>query len=78
MKAIYKCRLCGEIFHNGAYAGEKIAERCMLELNAGLVSLAPMAPHMTETHTCGGAHAGSLGMADFQGWESEDTDNGET
>lgn len=78
MKAIYKCRMCGELYHNGAYAGEKVAERCMLELNVGLVSLAPMAPRMTETHYCGGAHAGNLGLADFQGWEKEEGDNGET
>lgn len=74
MKAIYKCRLCGELYHNGAYAGENVAERCMFELNVGLVSLAPMAPRMTETHHCGGAHAGSLGLADFQGWEREEED----
>jgi hypothetical protein len=74
---MFKCRLCGEVFHNGAFAGEKIAERCMMELNVGLVSLAPMAPHMTETHNCGGAYAGTLGLADFQGWVAEENENGE-
>lgn len=71
MKAIYKCRLCGETYHNGTNAGEKVAERCMLELNVGLVCTQPMAPTMTTTHHCGGDHDGSLGLADFQGWEAE-------
>jgi hypothetical protein len=69
--------MCGETYHSGANASEKLAERCMLELNVGLVSLAPMAPRMTETHHCGGAHAGSLGLADFLGWVAEESENGE-
>lgn len=72
MKAIYKCRLCGEIYHNSAIAGKEIAERNMLELSVGLVCLGPMAQRMTETHHCGGDHAGSLGLADFQGWQEEE------
>lgn len=72
MKAIYKCRLCGETYHNGGYACKEVAARCMVELNVGLVSTAPMAPTMTETHHCGGDHAGSLGLADFQGWQAEE------
>ena len=72
MKAIYKCRLCGEIYHSGVHTDVKTAERCMLELNVGLVCLVPDAPKMTETHHCGGDHAGNLGLADFQGWEMED------
>lgn len=71
MKAIYKCRLCGETYHNGGYAGKKVAERLMVELNVGLVSTEPMAPTKTETHACGGNHAGSLGLADFLGWQEE-------
>ena len=72
MKAIYKCRLCGEVYQNGVCGAKKLAERCMVELNARLVSTAPMAPAMTETHYCGGNHAGSLGLADFQGWQEEE------
>lgn len=72
MRAIYKCRLCGEVYHNGGYAGKEIAERLMVELNAGLVCTQPMAPTMTETHYCSGDHAGSLGIADFQGWQEEE------
>ena len=70
-KAIYKCRLCGETYHNGTKTGEEIATACMAELNAGLVNTRPMAPARTETHHCGGDYAGSLGLADFHGWEAE-------
>lgn len=72
-KAVYKCRLCGEIYRNGATAGEAIAEARMIELHLGICGTVPgsMALSMTETHHCGGPHAGSLGMADFQGWEME-------
>lgn len=71
MKAIYKCRLCGERFHNGAETGPDIAERCMVEMNVGIVGTVAMAPNKTEIHRCRGAFDGSLGLADFQGWEKE-------
>lgn len=76
MKAIYKCRLCGAVYHNGSYAGKKIANRLMVEMNIGLVSTQPMATTMTETHDCGGAYTGSLGLADFQGWVAEENEDG--
>ena len=72
MRAIYKCRLCGAMYSNGATTNKKLAERCMVELNVGLVCTEPQAPTMTETHYCGGDHAGSLGLADFQGWQEEE------
>ena len=75
-KALYKCRLCGEVFQISATTGEKLAERCMVELNVGLVCTVPTAPTMTWTHNCGGDHAGSLGMADFLGWKKEGQENG--
>ena len=68
MKAVYKCRLCGERFHNGAETGPDVAERCMIEMNVGIVGTVAMAPNKTDTHHCGGAFAGSLGLADFLGW----------
>ena len=71
MQAVYKCRLCGEVFASGATTGEKVANTCMVYLHAGVVGVEPMAPTMTTTHTCGGDHAGSLGLADFQGWKKE-------
>lgn len=69
--ACYKCRLCGQKFLGGK-AGEEVAERCMEMLHVGLLNPEPMAPTMTTTHRCGGDHAGSLGLADFLGWEKED------
>lgn len=71
-KAIYKCRLCGEVYHNGTETGEKVALRCITELAAGLCPCEAMAPQKTEVHHCGGDHAGSMGLADFQGWEKEE------
>lgn len=72
MKAVYKCRLCGEIFCHGYSYEEDVAQRCMVELNVGIQGTVLMAPYITETHHCGGEHAGSLGMADFQGWKKEE------
>lgn len=79
MKAMYKCRLCGEVFCNSTHTGnKKLAHRLMLEMTVELVSTDPLAPTKTEIHHCGGVYAGSLGLADFQGWEREAGDNGET
>ena len=74
MRAVYKCRLCGAVYHNGAHAGKDIAIYCMAELAAGLVCTNPMAPAKTEMHQCGGPFEGSLGLADFQGWRAEEGD----
>ena len=74
MKAVYKCRLCGETYTNGCHAGETIAESCMQHMHAGLVCTLLQAPAKTETHYCGGPRDGCLGLADFQGWEKEDAD----
>lgn len=70
MKAVFKCRLCGERYKTGATTGPEIAEQCMVEMNAGLCSTLAGAPRKTETHHCGGHRAGSLGLADFLGWET--------
>ena len=70
-RAVYKCRLCGEIYGAAQIAGEDIAAMCMTELVAGIRGTIPGAPTMTEAHRCGGAYEGALGLADFQGWEKE-------
>ena len=66
-KAIYKCRLCGRTYHNGATTGAKQATLCMELLHGGIRGVVPQAPAMTETHHCGGD---CLGLADFQGWRT--------
>lgn len=71
MRAVYKCRLCGETYTNGCHGAVNTAEVRMQYLHAGVVCPLPMTPTKTETHYCGGPHAGSLGLADFQGWEKE-------
>ena len=71
-KAIYKCRLCGAVYHNGTCTGGEVAARCMALLNAGITGIEPLTPSITETHYCGGQFAGSLGLADFQGWRMEE------
>lgn len=69
-KAIYKCRLCGAVYRNGTTTGEAVATAHMVELSAGICSTAPLAPRKIETHYCGGQFAGSLGAADFCGWQA--------
>lgn len=69
-KAVYKCRLCGEVFAVTGTADKKTAQECTWALCLGIIHTDPLAPTMTDVHNCGGDHAGSLGLADFQGWEA--------
>ena len=70
MQAVYKCRLCGEVFTDGTSRSRKAARTCMVYLHAGVVGIEPTAPAMTTTHTC---NLDDLGLADFQGWKKEPT-----
>lgn len=71
MRAVYKCRMCGEVFHGVEAASRKLARTCMVYLNAGVQAVDPLAPTMTKAHECGGSRTGNMGLADFQGWENE-------
>lgn len=71
-RAVYKCRLCGEVYKAAPVAGKDIALMCMIELQTGIRGTIPCAPTIMEPHYCGGDHAGDLGLADFQGWEKEE------
>jgi len=71
-KAVYKCRLCGQTYQNGVTVDFRTAANCISELVYGICGTAPEAQTMLTTHSCGGDHAGSIGLADFQGWEKED------
>lgn len=68
-KAIYKCRLCGEVFHT-ITASEELAQDTMEEFTNAYHGTAPIPCWPTETHRCGGNHAGSMGLADFLGWSN--------
>ena len=69
LKAKYKCRLCGEVYKNGATTGPEVAWQHLVEMNAGICCTLPMAPLKTDIHHCSG---GSLGLADFLGWEAKE------
>lgn len=70
-KAVYKCRLCGARLP-WISVNEERAESHMAEMTAGILSVTVPRVTQTRVHYCGGDHAGSLGLADFQGWEKED------
>lgn len=70
-KAVYKCRLCGEVY-TGLTTAEELAEAHMVEINARLYGTVPFTVRKTDTHRCGGDHTGSLGLADFLGWSTAD------
>lgn len=69
-KTIYKCRLCGERYATGkpVKCETAIAATSCLVLN--IKGVVPETPTLTDTHICGGDHTGSIGLADFQGWEA--------
>lgn len=69
-RATYKCRMCGETYHSETSAGQNAAISHMAHLHVGVRGVDILAPNKTHTHHCGGDHAGSLGLADFQGWEA--------
>lgn len=68
-RAVYKCRLCGETYKSGAHdTDRRVVENHMEEIAAGIRGT-PMTAFVSEKkiHRCAG---GSLGLADFQGWEA--------
>lgn len=65
-QAIYKCRLCGEIY-NGAFTGnENIAISTAVCACLGINHKEPQSPHLCEIHNC---KNGDLGIGDFQGYK---------
>ncbi len=67
----YKCRLCCEEFYGPASTTDlDTAVTAMVHLVVGIRGVHPLAPPLTKAHECGGDHKGSLGLADFQGWEA--------
>ena len=69
-RATYKCRLCGAKFIQDS-AGERNALKHITEMAVSIRGgILPQITVITP-HCCGGDHAGSLGLADFLGWEKE-------
>ena len=64
MKAIYKCRLCGETFHNETIDGADEAREIATDIVNSNVSRGLW---LTAFHCCGD---GSLGVSDFQGFKT--------
>lgn len=71
-KPIYKCRLCGAVYGARIVTEDKdAAEQLMFEMVAGICTTHPLpVPRKLRTHECGGRFRGSLGLADFQGWQA--------
>ncbi len=70
-KTKYKCRLCGAEFYGPVTTSDKgTAVSCLVHMVAGIRGAIPEAPGSTLMHICGGDHEGSMGLADFQGWEA--------
>lgn len=68
-KAMYKCRLCGETFEDGATNSEGVATMTAIEISMNGVSRGRGNPlGEKETHCC---PDGSIGYADFLGFKME-------
>ena len=70
MKAVYKCRLCGEKFTDG-HCDFITACQNVTELVHGCLSSTVPDVQMYQGHECA---SGDLGLGDFQGWSKEDGD----
>jgi len=66
----YKCRLCGKSYHNAAATGNySLAWKCAFALTANFQPFKePLSPSLLGIHHC---NNGSIGIADFEGWERE-------
>jgi hypothetical protein len=70
-KTKYKCRLCGAEFYGPVVTNDKsTAVNCLVHMVADIRGAIAEAPGLKLMHICGGDHEGSLGLADFQGWEA--------
>lgn len=69
--AMFKCRLCGEIYWDRTASGcRDLVFRETVRLLVGAKPTTPMMPTMFEPHNCDGyLYKGCVGIADFIGWE---------
>lgn len=71
--AMFKCRLCGERYWNGTVTTDRdlVFRETILRL-LGVKTTTPMTPDLMEPHKCDGyLFDGSIGVADFLGWEEK-------
>ena len=71
-RAIFKCRLCGEIYESGCTGCKDIALQSVVSVclpNAN--PPCPQSPSITEPHSCKDR---SIGVADFQGFRKVNDD----
>jgi hypothetical protein len=66
--AIFKCRLCGEVYKSGCTAGKEVAMNAAIGASQG-IPLVMQQPSLTEVHFCTDE---SWGIADFQGFRKVD------
>lgn len=72
-RAIYKCRLCGGTYHSPTYTAEhEDIALAMCHMEMGITTGSQFERHLVIPHNCGGPYAGSMGLADFQGWKKEE------
>ena len=70
MRAIYKCRMCGEKYVR-AYVPKGQLISTFLFITSGFERPDPQTPEILDMHGC---NDGNYGLADFQGFEIEETD----
>lgn len=68
-QAIYRCRLCGELY-NGSYTKSQImALGNMICVCTETIDKEPQSPYLHDIHNCSD---GSIGVGDFQGYKKVD------
>lgn len=63
--ALFKCRLCGEIFAAGGTVSRKVAQRAAISASIGELSK-ELSPSLYDIHFC---KDGGIGIADFLGFK---------
>lgn len=71
MRAIFKCRLCGEKY-TGCICGKNTAFEVMVNLVSTYKGMIPQAPNLVDLHSC---KNGSIGLSDFLGFENDEVEN---
>lgn len=69
-KAIYKCRFCQKSFKDAITGNKDLAEKVLMSVCYDIPINEPQSPTMYRPHYC---ENGSMGVADFIGWEKEET-----